>query len=101
MAKITISEALNWRKTLQERHSELVALRNQNSHDEHHYGANVKTIDKIARYDVVELDRMVVTVAREMRLLDAAMKKTNATVHVKDYEQNDDVLGELKALKAA
>ena len=103
MAKVTISEALNWKKTLSERYSELVALRNQNSQDRlQHYGANAdKTIETKARYDVVSLDKMVTRLAREMRLLDAALKKTNATVNVKDYEQDDAVLGELEAPKAA
>lgn len=103
MAKITISEALNWKKTLQGRYAELVQLRNENSNDEHrHYGANAdKTIEKKARYDVVSLDKMVTRLAREMRLLDASLKKTNATVNVKGYEQDDAVLGELEAPKTA
>lgn len=101
MAQITISEALNWKKTLNQRYNELVALRNENSRDEDHYGANVKTIEKKARYDVVGLDKMITKLAREMRVLDMALKNTNATVKVKSYEQDDAVLGELEAPKAA
>jgi hypothetical protein len=97
MAKITISEALNWKKTLEARHSELVSLRNQNSASELRYiGANAdKTLVKTPLYDPKTLDLMVTRLAREMRLLDAAVKRTNATVLVTDYEQDDAVLGEL------
>lgn len=97
MAKITISEALNWQKTLAERHSELVNLRNQNSASEMRYlGVNAdKTITKTPLYDVKALDKMITLIAREQRLLNDAIKRTNATVEVLDYNQNDDVLGEL------
>ena len=98
MAQITISEALGWQKTLQQRHSELVGLRNENSFNERRYiGANAdKTIEKTALYDVKKLDALIANVAKEMRLLDAALKKTNATVNVVGYDQNDAVLGQVE-----
>ncbi len=98
MAKITINEALNWKKTLLQRHAELVALRNENSHEDNRfYGANAdKVIEKKALYDVKALDKLVTQVAREMRLLDNALKATNASTNVKGYEYDDAVLGEVK-----
>lgn len=97
MAKITINEALNWKKTLVQRHAELVSLRNENSRDEtRYYGANAdKTIEKKPLYNVLALDKLIAGLAREMRLLDNALKATNASTKVKNYEQDDAVLGEL------
>lgn len=98
MAQLTISEGLGWMKTLKERHAELVQLRNENSHTERRFfGANAdKQIDKNPVYDVKKLDALITQVAKEMRLLDAALKKTNATVNVVGYEQNDAVLGQVE-----
>ena len=46
-------------------------------------------------YDVKVLDRVVTAVAREIRLLEQALKATNAKTSIDGYEQNDAVLGEL------
>jgi hypothetical protein len=46
-------------------------------------------------YDVQFLDRLVTRVAREIRLLDQALKATNAKTLVEGYDQDDAVLGEL------
>ena len=46
-------------------------------------------------YDVKLLDKAVTRVAREIRLLDQALKATNAKTVVEDYDQNDAALGEL------
>lgn len=96
---ITVSEALSWRKTLTERHAELVALRNANSTQEtRYYGANVdKERIIVPVYDVKALDRTVSALAREIRLLDQSIKKSNQTVALTDYRQDDTVLGELQA----
>lgn len=95
MAQITISEALTWKDTLKARSSELIALRNENSHNEsRYYGANAdKVIEKKPVYDAKKLDALIGNIAKEMRLLDNAIKKTNATVNVVGYEQDDAVLG--------
>ena len=99
---ITISEALTWKKTLQARHAELVGLRNQNSAKEtRYYGANVDK-ERITEptYDVKALDALVSGVAREMRLLDQAIKKANQVTTLDGYLQDDAVLGELQAPSA-
>lgn len=97
MAELTINEALGWMTTLKERHTELVNLRNQNSRDETRYlGANAdKTIERKALYDPKALDKVITGLAREMRLLDMAIKRTNATTPVAGYNQDEQVLGEL------
>ena len=80
MAQITINEGLAWLKTLKKRHEELLALRNDNAHRERRfYGASAeKEIVKEPVYDVKVLDRLVTRVAREIRLLEQALKATNA-----------------------
>lgn len=99
MAKqaVTINQALSWQKTLKQRHAELVALRDENSHTTtRRYGLGgdkEKTTDPV--YDVKVLDKMITRVARELRVLDQAIKTTNAVTTVLDFEQDDDVLGEL------
>jgi hypothetical protein len=97
MAQITINEGLAWLKTLKKRHEELLALRNDNAHRERRfYGASAdKEIVKEPVYDVKVLDKLVTRIAREIRLLDQALKATNARTVVERYEQGDTVLGEL------
>jgi hypothetical protein len=97
MAQITINEGLAWLKTLKKRHEELLALRNDNAHRERRfYGASAdKEIVKEPVYDVKVLDRLVTRVAREMRLLEQALKAANAKTTIDGYEQDDAVLGEL------
>ena len=46
-------------------------------------------------YDVKVLYKLVTGVAREIRLLDQALKATNAKTVVDRYDQDDAVLGEL------
>jgi hypothetical protein len=46
-------------------------------------------------YDVRVLDRLVTRVAREIRLLEQALKAANAKTTIDGYEQDDAVLGEL------
>jgi hypothetical protein len=50
-------------------------------------------------YDVKVLDRLVTRVAREIRLLEQALKATNARTTVDAYDQDDAVLGELTQAK--
>ena len=97
MAQITINEGLAWLKTLKKRHEELLALRNDNAHRERRfYGASAdKEIVKEPVYDVKALDKSVTRVAREIRLLEQALKATNAKTVVEAYDQDDAALGEL------
>ena len=97
MAQITINEGLAWLKTLKKRHEELLALRNDNAHRERRfYGAAAdKEIVREPVYDVKVLDRIVTRLAREIRLLDQALKATNAITMIGAYDQDDSVLGEL------
>lgn len=97
MAQITINEGLAWLKTLKKRHEELLALRNDNAHRERRfYGASAdRELVKEPVYDVKGLDRLVTRVAREIRLLEQALKATNARTMVEAYDQDDGVLGEL------
>lgn len=93
--EITINEGLSWMKTLRARHSELVALRNQNADMEtRYYGVDASRMsEKKPLYDVKKLDALIGAVARDIRLLDSAIKKTNVTTTIVGYSQNEDVLG--------
>jgi len=97
MATITINEGLTWVKTLRERHTELVALRNENSAVvKRHYGVGGdKETERKPVYDVKALDKMVTRVAREIQKLEQAIKVTNATTTIVGYEKDEAVLGEL------
>jgi predicted esterase len=97
MAQITLNEGLAWMKTLKKRHEELIALRNDNSSRERRFLGSMadKEIVKEPVYDVKALDRAVTRVAREIRLLEQALKATNAKTIVEGYDQDDGALGEV------
>lgn len=97
MAQITLNEGLAWLKTLRKRHEELITLRDGNAHRERRfYGASAdKEIVKEPVYDVKALDRSVTRVAREIRLLEQALKATNARTVVDAYDQDDAALAGL------
>ena len=94
---ITISEGIGCLKMLRERHAELLALRNQNAvRETRFYGANAdksKEVDPV--YDIKALDRLVASVAREVRKLDMEIKTANATYRL-NYEWDDNLLGEVE-----
>jgi len=94
---ITVNEALVWMKTLRQRHAELVELRDANSATvTRRFGVGGdKETTRQPTYDVRVLDKMVSTVAREIRTLDQQIKATNGQTPVVGYEQDDSVLGEL------
>ena len=98
MSEITISEALNWQKTLRERHAELVGLRDTNAtRSTRLYGANADRTQIVeVLYDAKALDALITGIAKEIRDLDNAIKKTNALTTVVGYSQDDTVLGELQ-----
>jgi hypothetical protein len=97
MAQITLNDGLAWLKTLKKRHEELISLRDANAHRERRFygSAADREVVKEPVYDVKTLDKAVTRVAREIRLLDQALKATNARTVVEGYEQDDAVLGEL------
>jgi len=95
---MTINEAMIWQKTLQARHAELVALRNQNSYRVRQFrgiGADKESVQE-PTYDVKALDRLVDRIAREMRKLDSALKATNAITAVIGYDADESALGTIE-----
>ena len=74
---MTLDEGLRWLGSLKTRHAELVGLRNTNSKENSRYfGDREVVIDKPV-YDIKSLDKLVNGVAKEIRKLDEAIKKTN------------------------
>lgn len=87
---MTINEGLSYLKLLKQRHQELVELRKQNK-DERVFGIRTEKeyIERPA-YDIKAIDRKAVAVAKEIRILDAAIKKANALVEI-DFKANESV----------
>ena len=92
---ISISEGIGWKKTLQERHNELTQLRNENSRNTTRYIGESKEINSTPTYDVKALDKMISRLAKEIRMLDEAIKRQNAKTTIESYDRNEDVLGEI------
>lgn len=91
----TVSESINWLKTLQLRHGELVRLRDANSATRiQRYGENVT--ETKPEYDTKALDKRITLIAREIRLCNDAIKASNAKTVLERYEIRDEVLGELE-----
>lgn len=92
---VTVSEALGILKSLNARHAELKALRDENANSERRfYGVGGdKQIEKTPVYNVKKLDQTVNRIAMEIRKLDAAVKLHNATQTVEGYDWDDAVLG--------
>jgi hypothetical protein len=99
--QLTINEALITQKTLRARYSELVGLRDANTVNETRWhGANAdKPVEKRVVYDALALDRSISVLARDLRTLDMALKRTNALTLVENYEYDEGVLGELEPAK--
>ena len=97
VAQITLNEGLAWLKTLKKRHEELITLRNDNAHRERRFYGSAADRELVREpvYDVKVLDKAVTRVAREIRLLEQAMKAANAKTVIDGYDQDDAVLGEL------
>jgi hypothetical protein len=95
---ITLNEAMSWKATLMNRHSELTSLRNQNSaRSTSHYGANAdKPITTELKYDAIALDQAISRLAMELRKLDLAIKSTNFQTTVMNYVYDEAVMGELQ-----
>ncbi len=102
MAQVTISELLGLQQIVKARYGELVSLRDRNSATQtRFYGANAdKPVETKPQYSAVKLDKIIAGLAREQRLMDAALKKANATLAVPDYSWDDSVLGELAEAEA-
>ena len=92
----TVSESINWLKTLQLRHGELVRLRDANAATRiQRYGENLTTETK-PEYNAKLLDKRITLIAREIRLCNDAIKASNAKTVLERYEIRDEVLGELE-----
>jgi hypothetical protein len=92
---MTLDEALRWMGTLKTRHTELVNLRNSNSKDQSRYFGDREVVVEKPVYDIKALDKLVNNVAKEIRNLDEAIKKTNVATSVIGYEKNEAALGEI------
>ena len=92
---MTISQGLNWLKTLKARHQELIQLRNQNSSRSERLFGESQTVKTEPVYDVKQLDKLINRLAMEIRKLDEAIKEMNAKTSVDGYNKDEAVLGEI------
>lgn len=92
---INLDEGLRWYQTLKVRHEELVGLRNSNSKGSSRFFGDREVVVEKPVYDVKVLDKLVNNVAKEMRKLDEAIKKTNTLTTVVGYEKDEAALGEV------
>jgi hypothetical protein len=92
---MTIDESLRWFQTLKTRHTELIGLRNENSKDKSRFFGDREVAIEKPVYDIKALDKLVNNVAKEIRKLDEAIKKTNTLTQVVGYEKDESALGEI------
>lgn len=78
---MTINEGLAYMKTLKARHKELVDLRGDNKSERIFMRSEKDFVEKPV-YDVRAVDQKAQVVAREIRLLDSAIKKANAVTDI-------------------
>lgn len=86
---MTINEGLALMKTLKARHKELVYLRGETKSERMFMRSEKDYIEKPV-YDVKAVDKMAQGVAKEIRLLDSAIKKANAVTPI-EFTANDSV----------
>jgi len=84
---MTINEGLGHLKLLKQRHSELTNLRSTNK--TRGLYTNSERIDEPV-YNVADVDRLAMNVAKEIRQLDTAIKKANAVTEL-DFEADESV----------
>jgi len=84
---IKIAEGLKLLEELKTRRGELVGLRNQNAYSERSFmSGRENPVLKEPKYDAKHLDGMIVILSKQIRLLDASIKRQNASVNL-DYEE--------------
>lgn len=95
--EVTINMALGKVKSLHQRHSELVGLRNQNARRVERFGYGKDGEKEITEptYDAKDLDKKISKIAKEIRILDESIKATNQVTIVKDYLWDDEILAEI------
>ena len=92
---MTLNEGLNWIKDLRRRVNELEKLRNENTGRERRlWGNEGKEIVTEPTYDIKVIDKLINRINKEIRLVDTAIKATNAKVAIEGYEPNLAVLEE-------
>ena len=92
---MTINEGLAYIKTLKARHKELADLRGENK-SERFYTRTEREVIERPVYDVKAIDKRAQEVAKEIRLLDSAIKAANATTKLKDFTPNESVFDSIE-----
>jgi len=94
---ISLNLALGRIKTLLQRHNELCHLRDNNAKRTTRFGIgkDAEKEEVIPTFNARDLDHKITILAKEIRLLDEAIKETNQKTDVIGYLWNDEVLAEI------
>ena len=93
---MTVNAGLSLIKTLKQRHGELVGLRGENKSRNRYRQAGVPDEVEEPTYDMKLIDTKVVALAKEIRLLDAAIKETNAKTEIDGFTHDESVLSAIQ-----
>ena len=89
---MTVNEGLSYMKALKARHKELVELRGANKSERMYMRETKENYIEKPAYDVSAVDKKVMAVAKEIRLLDAAIKNSNAKTQLADFTSDETAL---------
>ena len=93
---MTVNAGLSLIKSLKQRHSELTTLRGQNLNRTRYRQAGVADEVEEPTYDVKLIDTKIVAIAKEIRLLDAAIKESNAKTDIDGFTHDESVLSAIQ-----
>ena len=98
---MTINEGLEMLALLKTRIAELNSLRKENTVRDTYYSGSDRSVLEVKEpmYDIKKVDKLISKLAKEQRLLQSAIKKTNAVAEIKGFESKkleDFDLGELE-----
>lgn len=84
---MTINEGLELIALLKTRINELNGLRRENTVRDTYYGGDKQVLEvKEPMYDIKKVDKLISKLSKDLRLLQSAIKKTNATCDIKGFE---------------
>lgn len=93
---MTVNAGLSLIKSLKQRHAELTTLRGQNLNRTRYRQVGVADEVEEPTYDVKIIDAKIVALAKEIRLLDAAIKESNAKTEIAGFQHDESVLSAIQ-----
>lgn len=94
-SNMTINEGLALQKALKSRHTELTQLRNQNANQRKYRVPGQPEEIETPLYDPKKVDGKLVKIAKELRMLDAAIKAANAKTRI-EFVHDESILSAIE-----